>query len=353
MQDSILNEANSKQLNELEAKYETEKKENEIKLLTKEKELDKAVIERGKLVRNSLIWGTGLIFMLGVLVFSRYREKRKANILLAEKNEAITLQKEEIELKNQTITVAYKVIEEKNMDITDSIRYAKRIQEAILPLREDVNKALPQSFVMYRPKDIVSGDFYWFYQRSGRIYIAACDCTGHGVPEAFMSMIGSDMLNHTMLDGVEDPGKILTSLNKKTRIALKQHDSSSQTMDGMDIVLCMIENEKQLLTYSSANRPLYFIRNGELAELAPDKSGIAGYTQDDFSFTSHRVPLQPGDAFYLFSDGFADQFGGKKGKKFTTKRFRELLLSIHELPPGEQEQRIRSTIEQWQGDIEQ
>lgn len=254
------------------------------------------------------------------------------------------------------------ILENKNKDITDSINYAKRIQQAKLPIKEEIRSALPQSFVLFKPKDIVSGDFYFFRHslsplgRVGerRIFIAAADCTGHGVPGAFISIIGSERLEDAVSQS-EDPSQILKLLNKGVKISLHQSDSDDSTRDGMDIALCSIDMKNYIVKYAGANRPLWVIRKGqkEIKEIKATKMAIGGLTDDEQHFDTHELQLQEGDTFYIFSDGYADTFGGKDGKKLTTKRLKEILLEMEDKTMEEQEKFLDNFIESWKAGKEQ
>jgi serine phosphatase RsbU (regulator of sigma subunit) len=241
---------------------------------------------------------------------------------------------------------AEEIIREKNKEITDSIRYARRIQEAILPPESQLARALPGAFVLYKPKDIVSGDFYWFTQVDRTLVVAAADCTGHGVPGAFMSMIGNNLLNHIMHDGkVTSPGQALYRLDEGIKKILAQ--GSEQTNDGMDIALCFLALDKLNLSYAGAYRPLVLVRNGALTEYKASSFAIGGQQREGKSFTDNDIQLIPGDRLYLFTDGYTDQFGGEKGKKFMRKKFYDLLASTNHLSMGEQKAEIDRVIEEW------
>jgi serine phosphatase RsbU (regulator of sigma subunit) len=269
------------------------------------------------------------------------------------------------------------IIEQKNKDITDSINYAQRIQQAILPLKEDIRKTLPDSFILYKPRDIVSGDFYWFSEitketgpkgeNSQHIMIAASDCTGHGVPGAFMSMIGTSQLHKIINEkGIITPGEILDGLNEGVRQALKQDKDNAQNRDGMDIALCALEfvpakDDNALvkgvvatLQYAGAYRPLYLIRDGVLQEIKPDKYPIGG-RQDAYEkkFTNHVISLYKGDTLYIFTDGYVDQFGGEGNRKFMINRFRQELLNLQALPMKDQENVLDKMIVEWMLGTEQ
>jgi serine phosphatase RsbU (regulator of sigma subunit) len=329
LQDSIYNENNSEQINEMSAKYESEKKELMINSLEKNKALSEEKLEQEKTFKIYLIIFCVLIAAFAFFLFRGNVAKKKANMELSK---------------------AYEEIEIKNKDISDSINYARQIQTARLPNPDRILHFLPQTFGLYKPKDVVSGDFYWFAEHeNGKILLAAADCTGHGIPGAFMSMIGIDELNHASLEKrLSDPSEILSLVNVGVKKALRQNEENSMSRDGMDIALCIFDLKNNTLEYAGANRPLYYIRNSELIELAPTKAAIGGLTDNAQVFKSHRVELQKDDMIYIFTDGFADQFGGPQGKKFMTKRFKELLLSIHKKPIPEQEKELEQALLDWQ-----
>jgi len=242
-------------------------------------------------------------------------------------------------------------IELKTREITDSIVYSKRIQNAILTNQEDVKSQLSNSFIIYRPKDIVSGDFYFFEHKDSSYYIAAADCTGHGVPGAFMSLIGFKELSIAQSQS-ESTGDILFKLNNQIKNTLRQNQIDS-TRDGMDIGLIKLGGNQ--ITYSGANRPLWIIRANTLVieEFKPTKTAIGGHTMDNQVFEEHRINLSKGDSIYLFTDGYADQFGGEKGKKLTTKRFKKLLQNIQKKTIDEQKSDLIDFFEKWKGELEQ
>ncbi|HEY0029963.1 MAG TPA: two-component regulator propeller domain-containing protein [Bacteroidia bacterium] len=277
-----------------------------------------------------------------------------------ERTAEVLKQKTELQVAYNQIEEKNEMVEQKNRDITDSINYAQRIQKAILPLDAEIQKSLPQSFVLFKPRDIVSGDFYWFADlvkkgnatSSGSIF-ACVDCTGHGVPGAFMSMIGNSLLNEIVYEKkIYEPAKILDYLNEGVRLSLKQNQQDNKTHDGMDIALISIDGLE--LNYAGAHRPLLLIRNGKLEEIVADKFPIGGMpSETERSFTNNKIALMPGDSLYMFTDGFVDQFGGEKGKKFMTRRFKELLLSIQDKTMQEQRMLLDQCIEDWKRNTEQ
>ena len=233
-------------------------------------------------------------------------------------------------------------------EIKDSINYAERIQSSILPNINVIKEHLPNGFILFKPRDVVSGDFYWFNQVEGKSFFACVDCTGHGVPGAFMSMIGNSILNEIILTKkITSPSAILSSLNRSIFKVLKQNTSESR--DGMDMALCMIDPKNNKLTYSGANRELLLIRNGELIEYKPTKNAIGGFTDSNTIFKETVIDIQPNDLFYMTTDGYADQFGGEKGKKLMTKNFKDFLLQIHTLPMQVQQDELDKKIQSWMG----
>ncbi|PCJ00167.1 MAG: hypothetical protein COB15_03265 [Flavobacteriales bacterium] len=291
--------------------------------------------------QESIIWLSILFLLivsiLGILAYRSYRLKNKANILILK-------QKDEIEEQ-------HKVLEVQHKEITDSINYAKRIQDAILPPLKLVRSYMPDSFILYQPKDIVAGDFYWMESINNLIIFAAADCTGHGVPGAMVSVVCHNAMNRAVREFMlVEPHEIL---DKTREIVLETFEQSAeQVHDGMDIALCTINTETNKLNFAGANNGLYFIRNGELTQIKPDKQPI-GKFDDAKPFTKHSINLEKGDVIYTFSDGYADQFGGPKGKKFMYKPFRELLLSIHQKPMDEQHHLLKNSFDDWKGPMEQ
>ncbi|HMQ75223.1 MAG TPA: SpoIIE family protein phosphatase [Flavobacteriales bacterium] len=264
-----------------------------------------------------------------------------------ERTEEVVRQKEEVERQSRKVVELYK-------NVTDSIRYAKRLQESILPPERKIRELLPRSFVFYRPKDIVSGDFYWFERVADRTVFAAVDCTGHGVPGAFMSLVGHNGLNQAVRESdALRPSAILRALNRIAFDALHKDRDQSMVRDGMDMALCVYDPHTRTLDYAGANCPLYLVRDRDVIQYAPDKIPIGGFELHGQSFTDHRIQLQEGDVVYIFSDGYADQFGGPKGKKFLYRRFRELLVAISNEPLEAQKRALLEAFMDWKGAHEQ
>ncbi len=248
---------------------------------------------------------------------------------------------------------AEEIIKEKNKDITDSINYAKKIQQSILPSESVLKNNYADSFVLYNPKDIISGDFYLVTEVEEYFLLACADCTGHGVPGALMSMLGSNFISTIVNENeIRAVDGALLELDKRVRKALKQ-DEETESKDGMDIVFCALQKEKKILHYAGANRPLAIIRKGELLEYDPDKFAIGGPFNPNKKFTDNKIQLEDGDCIYAFTDGICDQFGGSKGKKLMKKNFFNHLLQIHSKPMHEQKEFLLKMIGDWRGDLEQ
>ncbi len=252
----------------------------------------------------------------------------------------------ELQIKNELITI-------KNREITDNVNYAKRIQSAILPDEKKILQSFPESFVLYLPKDIVSGDFYSFFRIGGTVILIAADCTGHGVTGAFLSVVGNSLLTQIINERkIIDPGKILDCLHEEMINMLNQRNTEST--DGMDIAICSYDNVSNILRFAGANRPLWMIRKNELLVYSPNKFPVGGLqiTHEE-NFLTHEIMLEKDDAYYIFSDGYADQFGGENGKKLMTKKLKELLLSVQHLNMSEQKLFLSDYLEKWQGLNEQ
>ena len=308
----------------------------EIDLLEKDKELagikikeQEARIENEALIRNFIAVGSLLSIALVTVLIVANRKKVKAN----------------------------KKIEEQNKNIKSSINYAKRIQEAMLPKTDAFPAVLKNSFILFKPRDTVSGDFYWVsemnHSNSRDVAFAAVDCTGHGVPGAFMSMIGMKALNGIINHGIDKTNLILNSLDAEIRTALRQEVSGNN--DGMDIALCIYREEQKVLEYSGAKSPLVYIQDHELKKVKGDTYSIGGRKKNDgnTNFANHQITIDKPTVLYLFSDGYKDQFGGKENTKFLTKKFHSLLLQIHELPMDEQRKILEMAFEEWKGEAGQ
>ncbi len=290
-------------------------------------------LKQQRLIRTFILSGLAIVLLFTFQVLRSYQQKKRDNILLAEQKAEIVKQKEEI---------------------TDSIKYAKRIQTAILPSAELASQILPDYFILFRPRDIVSGDYYWMNKVGNKVIIVAADCTGHGVPGAFMSMLGVSFLNEIVNKNHElIPAEILNQLRAAVKRTLGQTGKEGEAKDGMDIALCVLDTTTMELQYAGAYNPLYVYRNSELLEYKADKMPIGIYVREKESFTNNVIALEKGDTFYIFSDGYVDQFGGETGGKFKTKAFKELLSQIQDKTMAEQREILNTTIDNWRGKIDQ
>ncbi len=268
--------------------------------------------------------------------------ERYLELKVQERTDEVVRQKEEIENQKEKVTELYK-------DLTDSINYAKRLQQTILPGSELITNCFPESFVLYKPKAIVSGDFYWFREQNNQVMFSVIDCTGHGVPGAFMSLVGYNAINQ-VVKSTSRPSEILRGVSKLASETLQSRDTEEvKVQDGMDMAFCTINPDSLMLEYSGAYNPAYIIRNDELIELRPDKIAIGAYNEDQTKFSDVEFKLQANDIIYLFSDGYADQFGGPNGKKFMRRKFKALLLEICQLPMHVQRKELYTRFVSWQG----
>jgi serine phosphatase RsbU (regulator of sigma subunit) len=261
-------------------------------------------------------------------------------------------QQEEILTQRDELEKNFELIESKNQHITASITYAQRIQAAMLTDTQNLQKLLPNSFILFKPRDIVSGDFYWFRKGKNtdgeiKIMLAAVDCTGHGVPGAFMSMIGSNLLNQILANGTTSPELVLQELHQGITLAL--HQDNGENKDGMDMVFCTIDHQKQMMEVAGAKNPILYIQNGELHEIKGDRHPIGGKDKDDNAriFAKHTIAISQPTYLYLFTDGYQDQFGGKDNRKFMIKRMREMFLANYREPMPKQEIIFNQIIEDW------
>lgn len=247
-----------------------------------------------------------------------------------------------------------KSLQQKNEDIIDSIQYARKIQDAILPNVDKISESIADAFVLYLPKDVVSGDFYFYYKKGSKLFIAAVDCTGHGVPGALMSVVGNSILKDVIVKrGIESPSEILKILDADVNNLLQKEDTYDVMSDGMDVAMAVIDTDKQQLTFSGAMRPLWLVRDSEVLELKGNRFPIGYFYGVQKTFTNVVFDLEKDDQLYLFSDGYADQFGGEKNKKFNKKKLRELLISIQGMKGEDQEGFLDYALKNWRQDIEQ
>ncbi len=339
LNDSFMNEDKNKQMSEMQTKFETVEKEKENELLKKDNELKEVTNQRQLYV----LWLVGIIGVLllafGIYSWNAYQQKQRANKLLETQKTEITQQKA--------------IIEEKNKDITDSINYAQRIQKSLLPGEAFLKKHLPEHFIIFHPRDIVSGDFYWSLKHGGYLYIAVADCTGHGVPGAFMSMIGMSLLNEIIVERkIQNPGLILDIMREEVIRRLNPEGEESRS-DGMDIVLLKIAPDHKKMDYAAAYNGFYLIRDGKLQDMEADKMPIGKHEGNIDAFTKRTLTLEDGDQLYLLTDGIPDQFGGPKGKKFRYSQIEQLLLNTATLPMNEQKAIFEKSFQDWKGNLEQ
>lgn len=335
-----------KRLKELELKYTQDtlkQRQLAIELLDAENKAKEANIkaQEAKLkAERRLIYFLAIIFLIlaifAYFVYRQMQQKKRANKKLEELN---------------------KEIEKKNRQIIDSINYASHIQEAILPYKQSINQEIVDSFVLYKPKDIVSGDFYWYAKNDSKIFIAAIDCTGHGVPGAFMSMIGNTLLNEVVNEkNIFKPSEVLTELNKKVVFTLNQDNDQHEgfSEDGMDITFCMYDKKKNTLQLALANHTACIFQNGELQTIEGDIFSIGGNVGDfEIEFTNHEINIDCDTSVYMFSDGYQDQFGGPNNQKFMGRRFYDMLNSLQKLDFTKHEELIDQEFSKWKGDKKQ
>jgi serine phosphatase RsbU (regulator of sigma subunit) len=335
LKDSLYKQELSSQLAELEVSYQSVKKDGEILLQQEQLKLKSEQNSKQKILTMASIIALLLALVLVFFIYRSFRSNKKNALELATKNH---------------------LIEEKNKEITDSINYAKLIQQSLLASKEMLDRNLNNYFIFYKPKDIVSGDFYWAAESNNGFLMACVDCTGHGVPGAFMSLIGKENLDKAIVK-TDSPKQLLHELNKGVKRSLNQ-SSSNSNHDGMDAAVIRIEKEvngNSKIFYSGANRPIWIIKRttGLLEEIKATKQAIGGFTKDDQEYAEHEFSLVKGDLIYIFTDGYADQFGSDKNKKMTTKRFKDLILSVRQLNPNDQKQSLENFFDDWKGNYEQ
>lgn len=340
LKDSLFKVNSSQEIAEMQAKYDAEKKDQENQLLTTKNNLSNETIQRQKITGYFIV--AGLVLTLGLLffIFKGLLNQKKANRII---------ESEKRETEKQTM-----LVEEKNKEITDSIVYASRIQKAMLTSETYIKRYFDNFFVLFKPKDIVSGDFYWAYHEGDKTYFVTADCTGHGVPGAMMSMLSINLLNEIICERkIEDPHQILNVMRKEIIKALNSEDSKEEGNDGLDCVILIFNHVTLNLQYACANNSFYILRNQELIQSKADKMPVGKSPRETEGFVLNEVQLQPDDLVVTLTDGFADQFGGPKGKKFKYKPLEQLLLSNKDLPLDELKDELNTTINSWRGNLEQ
>jgi tetratricopeptide (TPR) repeat protein len=344
IKDSLFNNKFTSSISEMQAKYETDKQKQQIGLLEKDKKISEEEIKRKNAQRNGFAIGGFLVLALLFFAVRGYLQKQKDNKVIVE-------QKKLVELKSAETEAQKNLVEEKQKEIIDSINYAKRLQNAILPANSLINDHLPNNFVFYKPKDIVAGDFYWMYTKDDVVFIAAADSTGHGVPGALVSIVCSNALDKAVKEfGLIDTGKIL---DKTTDLVLETFDKSGEEIkDGMDISLICYDKKNKKITWSGANNQLLYVFDNQINAIKADKQPI-GKSDNRQPFKTHEITFNPEITFYLMTDGYADQFGGPRGKKFMYKRLEEKLFSISNYDLNKQKEILEQNFNDWKGDLEQ
>lgn len=332
--DSVLNEDSAIKIARIETDYRIQKREKEIELLKKEAEIRNLNLAKNRAVSYFLMGSLLLFLTLVGILYHKYHFKQKANEMLEHQNREIA---------------------NKNLNILDSILYAKGIQEAILPDTTVLDKVFKEAFIYCTPRDIVNGDFFWFAGRGNFLVMAAVDCTGHGVPGAFMTVMGNSMLNQIVLEhDIYRPSEILYELNKSVLNTLHQENFNMNKNDGMDIAICLYDTTTGELVFAGAKRPIYYFKDNMFNSIKGSKYSVGGtFNRQKKCFEDHTIQLNTDDTFYLFSDGITDQFGEKLNKKFMNRRWKELLVSIQSLSMEAQSKAIAETMEKWRGNFEQ
>ena len=334
MRDSINNKESQKNILKKQFQYEYEKKVSSDSLkVSEERKINKLNAEKEQSQRYFLYIGLIVVIVFSGFMFKKYRETQ-AQKLIIEKQKHL--------------------VEEKHKEITDSINYAERIQRSLLASEELLNENLKESFVFFKPKDVVSGDFYWATKLSNNQFaMVTADSTGHGVPGAIMSILNISCLKETVKEGFTEPSEILNHTRNKIIEILKKDGSIEGGKDGMDCSLVCFDFTKDKLTYSAANNPIWIVRGKQIMEFSPDKMPVGKHDRDTISFSQHQIELQKNDMVYTLTDGMPDQFGGPKGKKYMYKQLKELLISISDLSMNEQKEKITESLNSWIGEIEQ
>lgn len=369
MRDSILNESTKRSSiqNQFQYAYDKKTAADSIKNAEEKKVTDarialqKAQLKQERTQRFALFGGLALLIAFSIFFYNRFKITQKQKIIIEkqkhlvdEKNEELNQQNEEIAAQRDEIEHQKQLVEEHQKEVTDSILYARRIQQALLASDKMLNENLSNHFVFFQPKDIVSGDFYWATKANNKFYFAIADSTGHGVPGAFMSLLNISFLNEAITEKhMHEPAGILNHVRNRLMIALQDDGSEEGGKDGMDCILLAFDSVNLTLDFACANNALLLIRDNELITFSSDRMPVGRGPRQDSSFTNQSLQLQKGDCVYAYTDGYADQFGGPKGKKFKYKPFEELLLKTNSLPAKEQTQILKDTLENWKGKLEQ
>ncbi|OFX85900.1 MAG: hypothetical protein A2W99_17190 [Bacteroidetes bacterium GWF2_33_16] len=349
---SLKDSLNNQKINELELQYSFDKEQRMKEFEQRQKDIEqKAKLQKQKILTWVFIAGFVFTLLLAYIIFKNLQRKKRTNILLIQQKQEIENQRDEIEAQRDFVTKQRDQIAKQNTIITDSIEYAKRIQTALLPQDKFMKSVLKDYFVYMKPKNIVSGDFYWVSEKNNKIIVAVSDCTGHGVPGAFMSMLGVAFLNEIVnKNEVIEANHILDQLRASIIESLHQEYGIFGSKDGMDIALCIIDKDTLSLKFAGAYNPCVIIRDSTMYELLPDKMPIGIHAiKVDREFANKEFMLQKGDMIYLFTDGYIDQFGGKDGLKYRQKAFKELLVNISVNDLKKQKEILEKTMNEWQG----
>jgi len=342
--DSVKNFESIQQMADMRTDFEVAQKQIEVDLLTHKR-------KNQKIINILAAVATVLIILLAIGLYRRYIFIKNTNVKIRTQRDEIELQRDELETHRDM------VVHQKN-EIIESINYAQRIQSAMLPPDTYFSELLNEHFVLYKPRDIVSGDFYWIRQVKQYIVLVVADCTGHGVPGAFMSMLGMSNLNEIVQRREITQAKdVLNELRKQIKRSLRQQGKRDESKDGIDMAICVLDLKSMKMQYAGANIPLYLIKDvkgtPELKEIKPDRMPLGYYHTKDISFVNHDIQLEMGDSFYMFSDGFVDQVGGEQKKKFLSKNFKNLLLEIQDRTMHDQKEILEKTLANWMGDTSQ
>jgi serine phosphatase RsbU (regulator of sigma subunit) len=345
LRDSLASDENTKKIIEQELYFSYQKKATADSVrVNGEKLIVDAQLKQEKTRRFALIGGIVMMFVFVIFLYNRFQVTRKQKSIIEEKEKETTKQ-------NEIISHQKLLVEQKQNEIVESITYAKRLQEAILPSQHFINSFVPNNFIFFIPKDVVSGDFYWAEEVNGKFFIAACDSTGHGVPGALVSIVCSNALNRTVNEfQITETGKILDKTRELVLETFSKNNNDVQ--DGMDISLLCIDKNKKEIFWSGAHNPLWYVQDNILFEIKACKQPI-GRTDLPTAFITHKILYKEGTMFYLFTDGFPDQFGGPYGKKFKYKPFENLLLSISSKPVTTQFNLTEQAFNNWKGEHEQ
>ena len=341
--DSIIEKENNQMLIEQQMSFEFSKKENEIKDEQMKKDiLSEEKLNQQKVITSFTIAGGVLLMIMFLISFSAFRAKKRSNLLISTQKDLVEQQKREVEKQKH-------LVEEKQQSIIDSINYAKRLQQAILPNFTSVNEYFPQNFICYIPKDIVAGDFYWVAEKEDKYFIAVCDCTGHGVPGAFMSLLNIGFLSEAIKEkNILSPELIL----EYVRTRLINSIGNEGREDGMDAILLCIDKLNNKITYAAAQNKPILINNSGINILPADKMPVGKGIKTD-AFNLYSVKAEKGDIIYLYTDGYADQFGGPNGKKLMNREMESFLLSIHQQTIEKQNESLFNKFQKWKGNLEQ